>query len=140
MTTRKFLIAKKTNIWWNTSKHIITMRRTTRKGPSWINKLSTMFQISVLYLDKTKLQQPSPLFGSSEFCCRDVTTVTYMKEKKTIQTQRYEYYNSKSNKINLHVKSLDKVNSSVFLQEMLSCFGSCFNSFNKRFICKSVCF
>lgn len=48
MTTRKFLMAKKISIWCITLKCIMTTRRTTRKGPSWMNKASTVLQMSVL--------------------------------------------------------------------------------------------
>lgn len=57
-TTRKFLMAKKTSIWWKTLKQAITVSLTHRKGPSWINSAWMMFHMSVLCLVKRESCAP----------------------------------------------------------------------------------
>ncbi len=71
-TTRTFLMVKKTSIWWNSEKEIITASRTTKKGPSWRKMVPAMSHISVLNLAMRESswlsQKSSGLVFTTERC------------------------------------------------------------------------
>lgn len=64
-------MAKKISIWCITLKCIMTTRRTTRKGPSWMNKASTVLQMSVLRWERRE--------GAASECSWGDTVITVEK-------------------------------------------------------------
>lgn len=65
-------MVKKTSIWWNSEKEIITASRTTKKGPSWRKMVPAMSHISVLNLAMRESswlsQKSSGLVFTTERC------------------------------------------------------------------------